>query len=54
MAEATITVRMDVEQAEEALTRLEQRAEAVERRVMMAISRLERSEAKLDRTGGDS
>lgn len=50
MAEATITVRMDVDEAEEALARLEQRAEAVERRVAMAISRLERSEAKIEQS----
>lgn len=46
MAEANITVRLNVADAEEALARLEVRAEAVERRVAMAIARLERSEEK--------
>jgi len=48
MAEANITVRLNVEEAEAALERLEERARHVERRVIMAINRLERSEAKLE------
>lgn len=46
-ATRTITVSLTVQDAEEALARLEERAKDVERRVQMAITRLERAEAKL-------
>jgi hypothetical protein len=47
MAEhATVTINLDMDAAEDGLARLEMRAERVERRIVMAINRLERAEAQ--------
>jgi len=47
VAESNITVRFDIEAADEALARLEQRARNVEKRVALAIMRLQRAEDQL-------
>jgi hypothetical protein len=56
MAESTVVINLDIDSASEKLAELERRAERVERRVRMAILRLEEAEAavaspRTDQTG---